>query len=383
MLTEWGVTTRPAVSSPSGYLNAAGFELITNETTVLANDQMFGDDPPGVAEVDGKEVAVLSSGAATGGPSPGDQLTSVQLRQRILSEAAVRLLTPGRPPLVVSLPLDWHPADPTSFFAGLTVGWLELTTLADATDREGRDVEADGLDYPATQQRRQLDPPAFAAASALVEEGVTLQNVLTLNSRVSESVADEALAGLSYGSREAPADARMRLDGSREWITKQLEKVSIAAGPGVTLSGSDGSFATVISNDLDQPVEVNVLARSNGGVEISSVDTVELGPKSRTTVVLEAHANRVGVTNVTLVLSDVDGNLLGSTDQLPIRSAQVSVVIWVIIGAGVALLFLAILVRLVRRIRNASREPAVAAPDDTAPDETPDPTPAPTTGSTP
>ncbi len=72
-------------------------------------------------------------------------------------------------------------------------------------------------------------------------------------------------------------------------------------------------------------------------------------------MVLDAHANRVGVTNVTLSLTDVDGNPLGETDQLPIRSAQVSVVIWLIIGTGVGLLFLAILVRLIRRVRGRSR----------------------------
>jgi hypothetical protein len=43
---------------------------------------------------------------------------------------------------------------------------------------------------------------------------------------------------------------------------------------------------------------------------------------------------------------------------LPIRSAQVSNVIWVIMGAGVLLLFGAILVRLVRRIRGRNDEPA-------------------------
>ena len=37
---------------------------------------------------------------------------------------------------------------------------------------------------------------------------------------------------------------------------------------------------------------------------------------------------------------------------LPVRSAQVSQVIWLILGVGVGLLFLAIAVRLVRRIRS-------------------------------
>ncbi len=361
VLTNWGIDTLPALASPTGYLNEAGFELATDDTTVMVTDQMFRGDAPGVAEVDGKKVAVLSSGAAAGGPGPGDRFTSLQLRQRILSEAAVRLLSPGRHPLVVPLPTEWQPGDASAFFAGLDVDWLELTTVGDAIDRDGTLADAADLDYPATQQRRQLDEPSFAAVRDLISAGDTLQNVLTLNTQVSETVTDQALAGASYGARETPLTARAGLIRSIGWISDQLRDIDISAGPGVTLSGSDGGFATVISNRLDQPVTVNVVARSNGGVEIAPTEPVELAANSRSTVVLDAHANRVGVTNVTLSLTDVDGNPLGATDVLPIRSAQVSAVIWVIIGTGLALLFLAILVRLFRRIRGASSEPPTPA----------------------
>jgi hypothetical protein len=357
VLTDWGVTTRRTVASPSGYLNAAGFDLVPDDTTVMVTDRMFLGDPPGVAQVDGKTVAVMSSGAPAGGPGPGDRFTSVQLRQRILSEAAVRLLSPGRHPLVVPLPQKWHPGDASAFFSGLGVDWLELTTVADATDRDGRVVDPSELDYPAIQQKRQLDAPTFDAVRALISAGETLQNVLTLNTRVSDTVTDEALAGASYGSRETPVAARRALSRSRAWISEQLGKIKISAGPGVTLSGTSGGFATVILNDLDQPVTVDVVARSNGGVEISPIDPIDLAANSRSTVVLEARANRVGVTNVTLALTDIEGNPLGSTDVLPIRSAQVSVVIWLIIGTGLGLLFLAILGRLVRRVRRSSTEP--------------------------
>jgi len=51
------------------------------------------------------------------------------------------------------------------------------------------------------------------------------------------------------------------------------------------------------------------------------------------------------------MVTDGAGAPLGSSDQLPIRSAQVSGVIWLILGTGVALLFGAIAVRLFRRLR--------------------------------
>ena len=54
---------------------------------------------------------------------------------------------------------------------------------------------------------------------------------------------------------------------------------------------------------------------------------------------------------MTISVTDAEGNPLGSTDELPIRAAQVSEVIWLIMGGAVALLFIAIVLRVVRRIR--------------------------------
>ena len=71
------------------------------------------------------------------------------------------------------------------------------------------------------------------------------------------------------------------------------------------------------------------------------------------------------VHNVTLMVTDASGVPLGATDELPIRSVLVSDVIWVIIGVGVGTLFLAIGLRLRRRIlaaRRAAASPAVTTP---------------------
>ena len=72
------------------------------------------------------------------------------------------------------------------------------------------------------------------------------------------------------------------------------------------------------------------------------------------TVLLGAATRRPGIHNVTLRLVDSTGTPLGASDSLPIRSAEVSNVIWVILGTGVVLLFGAIAVRLVRRLRAAA-----------------------------
>ena len=84
-------------------------------------------------------------------------------------------------------------------------------------------------------------------------------------------------------------------------------------------------------------------------------ETIELGPGNRTSVLLNASSSATGIRNLTLLLTDIDGAPLGSSDDLPVRSNRVSNVIWLIMGTGIALLFGAIVVRLFRRVRAARR----------------------------
>jgi hypothetical protein len=353
VLTSWGVTTSPGLGSPSGYLDPAGISLATSATTTLVTDRMFGDEPPAVADTGSERLVVLSSGAAAGGPRPGDRLSTVALRQRILSEAAIRMLDTGDRPLVMTLPNDWRPDDLDEFFDGLQlVDWLDLSTVGEATERPAAAVDPRRLDYPQRQTERELKAASFDAAEDLIRAGQRLEKLLTRNDQVSSTVTDQALTGTSYSVREAPRAARKAARLSQAWIESKLESVRVDAPLGVTLSGGTGSFAATVTNGLDQPVTVLVTARSDDGIDVSDSEPLRLAPDSRTTVLLDVHTRRSGVHDVTLYATDVDGRRLGSSDAVPIRSAQVSTVIWVIIASGAGILFLAVAARLVRRFRH-------------------------------
>lgn len=164
-------------------------------------------------------------------------------------------------------------------------------------------------------------------------------------------VADEALAGTAYASRLHPVVTRAAADRSRAWINAQLASIRVSAPRAVYLSSASGRFAATITNGLDQPVTVSLKALADAPLSITGPTTVDIGPRGRATVLLTAHTRKVGVHNVTLMVTDGAGAPLGSSDQLPIRSAEVSGVIWLILGTGVALLFGAIAVRLFRRLR--------------------------------
>ncbi|GAW48075.1 MULTISPECIES: DUF6049 family protein [unclassified Nocardioides] len=354
-LAPWGLPTSPVVSSPSGFIDQAGIEATETGTPVLVTDRMFGPHAPAVARADGHTLAVSSSGAASGGPGPDNPMAPVALRQRIVSEAAVRLMTPGRKPLIVTFPTTWSPDSTTGFFEGLDLDWLHLTTLTDAMQREGSAVSLEDLDYPARQVGLELDAANFAAADNLVRAGDTLQNLLTQNDEVGTEVRDEAFSDTSYSNRLRPGAARASADSSRTWIDNRLRSVRIDAPKAVILSGGSGRFAATITNGLDQPVTVKITALTEPPLKVAvPAESVDIGAGRGTTVLLNASSSALGIRNVTLALTDVKDAPLGSSDDLPIRSNRVSNVIWLILGTGVALLFGAIVVRLFRRLRAAA-----------------------------
>jgi Family of unknown function (DUF6049) len=141
--------------------------------------------------------------------------------------------------------------------------------------------------------------------------------------------------------------------GTERWVQGNLDQIDLAAPESVTLASDSGRFLALISNDLDVPVTVKVHAVSDPRLTITGGEAVRLAPHGRTTVPLHASTDQGGVHTVTLELTNADGVPLGIEDRFPMRAEQVSRLIWVIIGAGLALLFTAVAVRLVRRILGA------------------------------
>jgi hypothetical protein len=353
VLDSWDIDSSPAVSSPDGYLRPTALRMVGRRSTTMLTDRMFGPPAPALATVAGRTVTVTSSEVAEGGPGPDDPLGMVTLRQQILAEAALRLLSPGRRPLVVMLPPSWNPGSAIGFFAGLDVPWMELTDVDSVAEERPKEVEADELDYPESQEERELDAANFASADALIKIGKLLDEVLVRNDQVSDEVLSEALNGLSFSSREHPDASRAEADRSRQHISRQLSSIRVDAPSAVTLSSSTGRFSATIANNLDHPVRVRVESLADEPLRISDTDPIEIAAGGRSSVLLEAATTQVGVHNVQLIVTAEDGTPLGSRAKLPVRSAQVSQVIWLILGTGVALLFIAIVVRLVRRVRRA------------------------------
>ncbi|TIC89003.1 hypothetical protein E8D34_00305 [Nocardioides sp. GY 10113] len=366
VLADWRITTSPAVAGPGGYVRPAAINDVSDAAVLLLGDRMFGsgafpDGAPGTGEIGDRAVAVTSSGTAVGGPGPNRRLAPIALRQRLLSEAALRLVAAGdqsvadpeQPdPLVVVLPSVIDAAGATQFWNGLDVSWLHLTTVGAIVAGDREPISLDDLRYPNHQATQENPGSVFGFARLLTRAGATLQNVLGEESEIASEVSAEALTGTSFELRGDPR-AASRLASSRATLVGELQSITISAPPGVTLSSSSGSFSVTVNNDLEVPVTVQVIADSDAGARVDTSQPIEVSAESRTSVSLEAHTSTPGVHNIRLELTDLKGNSLGSFDVVPVRSGQVSVVIWVIIGAGAAILFTAIAIRLFRRVRRA------------------------------
>lgn len=361
-----GVLSSPALAPRDGILSPAAILAATNlDTTILIGDTSFAvppDAPSSMVQLLDHKVVVTSTGAAAGGPSPTPANDPLAIRQRLLSEAALRVNSGVPAPLVVMLPADWRPTETTTLLADLGVPWLSPVTVAEIAGRPAVPMLASDLTYTIEDEAAELDATNFTAADQLSARADLLAGVLTLQNLVRQQVADEVLASLSSGHRlhsDAAADSVQAATG---FISDQLALVEVDAPDTMTLSSERGPVGLDLINGLDQPVTIRVGARSDASLELDAQEVFRLGPKARKRILPEVSTSRPGIHQVTLMITDVNGEALGGSASLQIRAAQVSGLIWLLLAGGAALLFGTIGIRLVRRLRahnaNASEDSA-------------------------
>jgi hypothetical protein len=358
LLDELGIVATPAIVPPAGLLTDEALSLFDEGETVLLSSEALppryadAESPPTEVTSNDRRVSVYDAAVASGGPGPNPRLDPVSLRQRVLAEAAVRAIAEDDRPMVVNLPSDFDPgAKDRGFHAGLDRPFVQLgTTLDDATSEA---PEVGELVYPNRQLGRELGPVNFAAAADLIDSGETLDRLLSANETVGPLVVREALATTSYMLRDDPVSASAGAYAATAWIDARLAKVRLSAPSFVILSADSGPFAVTVTNGLEEPIRLRILARTRGDLVIKAPQSIELEAGKQQSVTLTAQADSIGVHPLRLIATDESGRPLGAAEEISIRSNKVGRIIWVIMGAGVGILFLAIGVRLARRVRGA------------------------------
>jgi len=135
--------------------------------------------------------------------------------------------------------------------------------------------------------------------------------------------------------------------------------VSLDGPPFVTLSSSRGTFGVTISNGLDRPVTVGVRVEAAvDGLEFDAGDPVTVGPGERETVNVDARVGDNRVARVRAYLVTRGGERFGPDVSFNVRTSVVGVVVWVLVGIAGLLLVVAIVRRIVLRIRRGGTDAA-------------------------
>ncbi len=354
VMTGLDVAASPALAPPTGYLSPEAIARAPRESLVLLSDAAVasaGGTAPSAGTLLDHQIAMTSSGAAAGGPGPESPSSPIAVRQRLLSEAAVRMVTGDRTPIIVVPPPTWDPADADELYDSFAEGVLRIRELSDVVADRSVPLADDALSYPDDELADELPASSFESARSLMADGLVLSGVLDATAGIGYQVGNIALTDLSYFSRRNPMSSRLATERSAGGIADILGKVTIDGPPAVTLSSDEGGFGATIANALTEAVTVRVAATTDGGMELTGPETITLAPRSRSRILFAATATRQGIHTVTLRVTDVEGEPLGSATTFSVRTAQVSLLIWLIMGAGAAMLFGAIAVRLVRRLR--------------------------------
>lgn len=358
VLAQLGIDAEPMVAPIDGTLSPEALAAVPATETLLLGEQAFAappESPHSVVDVLGRTVVVTSAGAQMGGPGPTPAHDPLALRQRVISEAALRLMAGTRAPVVLTLPSRWDEADAAVLFSLFDRPWLSPAPLLDVADRRAVELEPESMPYPEADQEHELDADSFATAEDFLDTAAVMEDVLTAETTVEAQVLDEALVTLSQHHRARPDLAISSARAGRDFLADQLASITVEAPTAVALSSSSGPVGASVINGLDQPVSVRLVADADDDLVIEEVDVRTLAAGARTSVRFQATVERPGVHDVVLRVTSPEGEPLGASASVPIRAAQVSGIIWIVMATGAALLFATIGLRLLRRIRARAR----------------------------
>lgn len=355
-LADLGIRSTPAVVPPTGLLSAEGLALLDDETVVVLSEEILpepyasDDTPPGTVAWEGRRIGLYDPGVSVGGPGPDHPHAALAVRQRILAQSALRALDGDPRPLLVSLPEDVDPGPFTdAFFSGLGQPFVDLRESPLPAELDLPTIEEPV--YPELEGESELEGGNVDRVEQVIRTATVLDDVLVETEDLAARTTRDALSLVSYAERDDPFAAASAADDLHAWLRQQLDAISLEAPPFVILSSDSGPFPVTLTNDLEQPVQLRLLAQTDSEVEIRAPEVLTLPPGTSQTFNLQARAGSIGVHNATLVATDTQGRPLGATEELNVRSNQVGAVIWVVMGVGVGILFLAIGIRLARRVR--------------------------------
>jgi hypothetical protein len=363
-----GATTSVAVP-PDGLadqatlsaLVAGGSRTILLSSAIMPDPraQTFTPDPVAKKNVSGTNVKLVAYddtlrkilGAPT--QEPGGTLLA---EQRFLAETA--MITGERPQVartvVITPPRRWNPS-PAFAKAVLhytaKAPWMRTVPLSDAENVRpaGRVFQpvkgSPGLGRNYLRQTKELSARIRQFTSIFVPQ-----------------VSDFTL-GIARMESSAWNGQSRRGNDLRHTLEQELEhsagKIKVL-NDGITMAGKSGRIPITISNGLDHGtvrVMLHVYSQNKTRLRVDAVDrplVLEAGHKDQVTLNMKASAN--GIAYVNLELLAPDGRAFGGAHVLHVRATGYGRTALLITGISLAVLFVGVAIRVVRRRAERAEE---------------------------
>ena len=141
--------------------------------------------------------------------------------------------------------------------------------------------------------------------------------------------------------------------------------MSILEPGSVTLAGQSGKIPITVSNTLDQPVTVRLALTATPSVRLTLTDPGEIRVEAgrSASVAVDAEAAASGRVSVRAQLLTPEGVAYGPPEAFDVQVRAIGTVAGYLMGGLLALLFVATVLRIVKRARQSR---AGTAPDDDA-----------------
>ena len=301
---------------------------------------------------------------------PG-QTTTVTLRQRLLSEAALASLQSGLDPesradAMAIIDPSWDPGD--------IIGESPLDEVFDAPYVEGVSLEdmmnEQLTQYEGTVPRSAEDTPIgrgqIEAAAGAATTSALIGRITPDSTDVEAGHARDIAQVLGVRWRELRSEGLAAARAAETRADRDLARITIEGPNAVTLSSSEGSFPVTISNDTDHPVRVGVqIDSSNPSLSVPDSDSVDVGAGARHTLTVAVDMGRQSSASLTARMVTPDGEAFGDPAVFNVRSSRVGAALWLAIGIAVAFVVIA----LARRFRKQPERSEPSPPFEDAVDD--------------
>ena len=375
ILNGLGVARHALMWPPGGRADRAVLEkaLETDADAVLLSRDTF-EDPPDRAVVDlpvegadqphattqTRPSLVMDRDENLGGLRAQPGQSTLQWRQLILANTALRALygdSESHTAIAMPSPRWWPDAAwrDADLFSGLRAPWVRRVSTSALLSSPHPTYRGE-LAYRALADRRELGPGIMSKVRRLRRTSRTVDDLLA--NPDSSTVRSDQAFGLA-------TSAAWRVDRptGREIATSfvntnrdMIQSIHLETPNFVTLSSASGRFPISITNGLDAPVTVDLsVTARDPRMTVAPIRPVTLQRDQRVTVTVLTNSRGVGITTLTSRMLTQSGQPFGPVATFQVRTTQIGTLVWVIMGVGAAVLFIAAGRRIVRRVRRHRR----------------------------